>query len=154
MGRYEVITRHIDLLFDEKRSLKPKDKRPFFPWGSKMRRYKRTRDINPGRRFVIESLGGGARYVDAVQSFICDVRDYAFHTEAGNYMKILSENKVDCAEDKIRDADTAALPKEAVLSLIVWAVRAERFCEGYLEPLLLDGTMKKWLTALKEKDEA
>ena len=152
MNNFEALTKYIDILFDEKRSLKPApEKKPLFPWGKRMKRYERLKDINPARRFVIEAEAIRAQYVPAVYDFIGEVREFALQNGFARYEDILEESKVDFTADKITAHDPASLPTEAIVALLVFATRAERFKEGYLEPLLVDGTVKGWLVELSKR---
>ena len=154
MSKFEPLTKYIDLLFDESKSLKPNpEKKPLFPWGKKMKRYNRLKDINPKRRFVIEAEAIRAQYVPAVYDFIADVREFALSSGYARYEEILREHGVDNRADKIATHDPASLHTDAIVALIVFATRAERFKEGYLEPLLVDGTVKNWLLELKKRDD-
>ena len=154
MKKYEALTKYIDILFDESKSLKPKpERKPIFPWGKKMKRYNRLKDINPKRRFVIESEAIRAQYVPAVYDFIADAREFALSGGYARYEEILREHGVDNRADKISAHDPRGLHTDAIAALIVFATRAERFKEGYLEPLLVDGTVKNWLLELKKRDD-
>ena len=151
MSKFEPLTKYIDILFGE-HSLKPApEKKPLFPWGRKMKRYNRLKDINPERRFVIEAEAIRAQYVPAVYDFIADVSEFALSGGYARYEEILSEHGVDNRADKIATHDPASLPTEAIVALLVFATRAERFKEGYLEPLLVDGTVKGWLVELSKR---
>ena len=151
MSKFEPLTKYIDILFGEA-SLKPApEKKPLFPWGRKMKRYNRLKDINPERRFVIEAEAIRAQYVPAVYDFIADAREFALSGGYARYEEILSEHGVDNSADKISAHDPRDLHTDAIVALIVFATRAERFKEGYLEPLLVDGTVKGWLVELSKR---
>lgn len=52
----------------------------------------------------------------------------------------------------MREADVTGSDAQTVLALITGAFRAERFCEGTLLSLFMDGCMIKWLMRLRELD--
>lgn len=52
------------------------------------------------------------------------------------------------------EADVSELDGQAVIALLLGAVRADRFCEGALLGFFEDGSVKRWLLRLKEVDEA
>lgn len=49
-------------------------------------------------------------------------------------------------------ADVSELDGQAVMALLLGAVRAERFCDGALLDFFGGGSMRRWLLRLKEID--
>ena len=49
-------------------------------------------------------------------------------------------------------ADVSELDGQAVMALLLGAVRAERFCDGALLDFFEDGSMRRWLLRLKGID--
>ncbi|MBQ7614370.1 MAG: hypothetical protein IJU77_04950 [Butyrivibrio sp.] len=49
-------------------------------------------------------------------------------------------------------ADVSKLDTQAVLALLLGAIRAERFCDGALLGLLESGAILRWLKRLQEID--
>lgn len=50
-------------------------------------------------------------------------------------------------------ADVSELDGQAVMALLLGAVRAERFCDGALLDFFEDGSVKRWLLRLREIDD-
>lgn len=50
-------------------------------------------------------------------------------------------------------ADVSELDGQAVMALLLGAVRAERFCDGALLGFFGDGSMIRWLLRLREIDD-
>ncbi|WP_400256419.1 DUF6508 domain-containing protein [Candidatus Methanomassiliicoccus intestinalis] len=48
------------------------------------------------------------------------------------------------------EANVSKLGAQCVMTLIMGAVRAERFCDGALLGFFKDGSIRKWLERLKE----
>ena len=67
-----------------------------------------------------------------------------------NYMNVLGIHGIMSGGSPIEETDTAALPIDAVLALIVLVYRGDRFGEGYMLRFFRNGAIKKWLLRLKE----
>lgn len=50
-------------------------------------------------------------------------------------------------------ADVSELDGQAVMALLLRAVRAERFCDEALLGFFEDGSVKRWLLRLREIDD-
>lgn len=50
-------------------------------------------------------------------------------------------------------ADVSELDGQAVMALLLGAVRAERICDGALLGFFGDGSMRRWLLRLREIDD-
>ena len=50
-------------------------------------------------------------------------------------------------------ADVSELDGQAVMALLLGAVRAERFCDVALLGFFGDGSMRRWLLRLREIDD-
>ena len=50
-------------------------------------------------------------------------------------------------------ADVSCLNGQAIMALILGAIRAEKFCNGALDTFLELGCIKKWLVRLKELND-
>ena len=50
-------------------------------------------------------------------------------------------------------ADVSELDGQAVMALLLGAVRAERFCDGALLGFFEDGSVNRWLLRLREIDD-
>ena len=57
-------------------------------------------------------------------------------------------------ENAMTNVNIDELNGQAVLALIMGAVRAERFCSGALEGFLQNGSIIKWLKRLKKLSDA
>lgn len=92
-------------------------------------------------------------YSEEVNEFIQDV--YSFedqHPEYGlnNYISILLFNDIKWDEVEMSKAKVDELGGQAVVALIMGAIRAERFCSGALEGFFANGSIVKWLHRLEE----
>lgn len=92
-------------------------------------------------------------YSEEVNEFIKDV--YSFeeqHPEYGlnNYISILLINDIKWDEVEMSKAKVDELSGQAVVALIMGAIRAERFCSGALEGFFKNGSILKWLHRLEE----
>ena len=61
-------------------------------------------------------------------------------------------NGLDWGSQAMSGADVSELDGQAVMALLLGAVRAERFCDGALLGFFGDGSMRRWLLRLKEID--
>ena len=53
-------------------------------------------------------------------------------------------------EEAMTNADVSCLNGQAVMALILGAIRAERFCDGVLNTFFESGCIDKWLLRLQE----
>ncbi len=74
--------------------------------------------------------------------------------ELKRYSDILERNGLSWDGRVMFEADVSELDGQAVIALLLGAVRADRFCEGALLGFFEDGSVKRWLLRLKEVDEA
>lgn len=92
-------------------------------------------------------------YADVVDSFVRDVymleRTHPEY-ELNNYGSILEKNGIKWDYEEMKNADVTNLDEQAVLALVMGAIRAERFCDGALKEFLEDGCIVKWLKRLQE----
>lgn len=93
------------------------------------------------------------RYSEEVNEFIKDV--YSFEEQypeygLNNYISILLINDIKWDEVEMSKAKVDELSGQAVVALIIGAIRAERFCSGALEGFLANGCILKWLHRLEE----
>ena len=94
-------------------------------------------------------------YSQVIRRFIHDI--YSFqedHPEYGlnRYSDILRENNLEWSKESMQKADVSALDGTCIMSLLVGAVRADRFSEGTLLSFFSSGAIAKWLLRLKELD--
>lgn len=66
------------------------------------------------------------------------------------YGNILEANGISWNTQSMTNADVSVLDGQAVMALLVGAVRAERFCDGALLEFLENGSIKRWLERLRE----
>lgn len=94
-------------------------------------------------------------YSDMVHRFLADVYEYVEtckDLELNRYGEILERNGLEWGSKSMSEADVSKMDAQCVMALIVGAVRAERFCDGALLGFFRDGSIRKWLTRLKEID--
>ena len=86
------------------------------------------------------------RFVDTFYSWMSE------HPETGldYYRDILAENGL--STDILDKADTEKCGARCVLAMFFAAIRANRFSDGFLYGLFLDGTALKWLRRLEKLD--
>ena len=94
-------------------------------------------------------------YSRMVRDFTDDV--YSFvetHEEMGlnHYSDILKANGIKWGTDSMSTAVVENLDAKCVLTMILGAVRAERFCDGALLGFFENGSVARWLERLKELD--
>ncbi len=93
-------------------------------------------------------------YSDMIHRFIDDVYEYVEtykDLELNQYGEILERNGLEWGES-MSAVDVSTLDAQCVMALILGAIRAERFCDGALLGFFRDGSIRKWLTRLKEID--
>jgi hypothetical protein len=98
-----------------------------------------------------------ANYSEMVSSFIDDF--YSFEEsnkdmELTRYRDILEENGIKWGIGSMEKADVSDLNAQCVLSLVMGAIRAERFCDGALLDFFESGCILKWLERLNEIDRS
>lgn len=137
MGKFEVITKYLPLL----------DQDTFGAWF-----IDRENDGTPEHPIQMPFLS----YFEMVHHFIDDVYDFIDHNrgmELTRYGDIFNRNGIEWGTKSMSEADVSHLDGQCVMTMIVGAVRAERFCDGALLGFFKDGSIKKWLERLKEIDE-
>lgn len=108
-------------------------------------------DVNPERLYQMPSVSR-----DVIQGLTEEI--YAFadaHPEygLGHYGDILHQHGLDWSMKSMRAADVSGLDGQAVMALLVGAVRAEHYCTHPVLDLCEDGSIGRWLARLKELDE-
>ena len=93
----------------------------------------------------------GTTVADAEQA-IYDFVDEHPKYELAHYRNILERNGLEWDSQAMSGADVSELDGQAVMALLLGAVRAERFCDGALLGFFGDGSMRRWLLRLKEID--
>jgi hypothetical protein len=86
---------------------------------------------------------------DAVYAFVDEHPEF----ELTRYNEILEKNGLEWDGMVMERADVTKLDGQAVMALLLGAIRADRFCEGALLGFFENGCVKRWLTRLKEIDE-
>lgn len=86
--------------------------------------------------------------IHAVSEFVEKNPDMGVH----NYSEILKANGIEWGTRSMEAADVSKLDTQAVLALLLGAIRAERFCDGALLGLLESGAILRWLKRLQEID--
>ena len=86
---------------------------------------------------------------DAIYAFQEDHPDF----ELNHYYDILERNGLKWDMSSMTEADPAVLDGQAVMALLIGAVRAEHFCGGAFFDFCESGSMERWLARLKEIDE-
>ena len=72
--------------------------------------------------------------------------------ELHNYGAILESNGIEWGTRSMEAADVSKLDAQAVIALLLGAIRAERFCDGALLGFLESGAILRWLKRLQEID--
>ena len=95
-------------------------------------------------------------YSDVVQEFENEV--YKFEREhpeflLNRYNDVMLLNGLKWDEETMTNADVSCLNGQAVMSLLLGAIRAERFCDGALNTFLKTGCIDKWLSRLQEIED-
>ncbi len=88
-----------------------------------------------------------------IEQAICDLVDEHPECKLTHYRDILERNGIEWGSQAMSGADVLELDGQAVMALLLGAVRAERFCDGALLGFFEDGSMRRWLLRLKEIDE-
>lgn len=87
-----------------------------------------------------------------VEQAIYDFVDRHPEYELTHYRDILERNGLEWGSQAMSGADVSELGGQAVMALLLGAVRAERFCDGALLGFFEDGSMRRWLLRLKGID--
>ena len=87
-----------------------------------------------------------------VEQAIYDFVDEHPEYELAHYRDILERNGLEWGSQAMSGADASELDGQAVMALLLGAVRAERFCDGALLGFFGDGSMRRWLLRLKGID--
>ena len=87
-----------------------------------------------------------------VEQAIYDFVDEHPEYELTHYRDILERNGLEWGSQAMSGADVSELDGQAVMALLLGAVRAERFCDGALLGFFEDGSIRRWLLSLKEID--
>ena len=87
-----------------------------------------------------------------VEQAIYDFVDEHPEYELTHYRDILERNGLEWGSQAMSGADVSELDGQAVMALLLGAVRAERFCDGALLGFFEDGSMRRWLLRLKGID--
>lgn len=88
-------------------------------------------------------------YVDDVYKFIKDNDE----VNKSNFRDIIKANGIDLSTKSVYEADTSTMDGACIVAILFSAIRAERFHDGVLEHLFIQGYIKKWLERLKAIDE-
>lgn len=94
----------------------------------------------------------GTTVVDVEQA-IYDFVDEHPEYELTHYHDILERNGLKWDGCAMSETDISDLGGQAVMALLLGAVRAERFCDGALLGFFEDGSVKRWLLRLREIDD-
>lgn len=89
-----------------------------------------------------------ADVAQAIYDFVDEHPEY----ELTHYRDILERNGLEWGSQAMSGADVSELDGQAVMALLLGAVRAERFCDGALLGFFEDGSMRRWLLRLKGID--
>lgn len=85
---------------------------------------------------------------NAVYSFVDGHPEF----ELADYNDILEKNGLEWTSESMASADVSALDGQAVMALLLGAVRAERFCDGALLGFFDQGCIRRWIERLREID--
>lgn len=94
-------------------------------------------------------------YSDLVNNFMDDLYELdAEYPELRltRYIAILQQNGIDKDNESLSAADVSQLDERCILSLLIAAVRSEKFEDGALMGFFENGCIKRWLERLKELD--
>lgn len=72
--------------------------------------------------------------------------------ELNHYGDILEKNGLKWDLSSMTEADPSVLDGQAVMALLMGAIRAERFCDGALLDFCESGSIGRWLARLQEID--
>ena len=91
--------------------------------------------------------------VTDVEKTIYDFVDEHPEYDLTHYHDILKRNNLTWDRRVMSEADVSELDGQAVMALLLGAVRAERFCDRALLSFFEDGSVRRWLLRLREIDE-
>lgn len=86
------------------------------------------------------------KFEEAVYKF--EEEHLEFHLN--QYIDIMLLNGLKWDEEIMKNTDVSNLNGQAVMALILGAIRAEKFCSGALNSFLEQGCIQKWLLRLQE----
>lgn len=92
-------------------------------------------------------------YDPSVIEFIETIHSVVLDKGITDYVNMLNRSGIDWDSDSMKSADVSKLSDDTILSLLIGAVRAEKFCDGALLDFLKSGSIQKWLQELKKRDE-
>ena len=134
MGRFEILTKYIEPLKNEKEYSNP---------------------LNNKFKGQLNIYG---EYADTVKSFIDDFYNFIYDNnnrdfEAKKYLSIVNNIKHESGHVHVEDINISLLDAKSVVALITRCIRGERFCGGFLLQAFKSGHILKLLERLKEIDE-
>lgn len=100
----------------------------------------------------IPHVNYGTTVADVEQAIYDFVDEYSEY-ELTHYHDILERNGLEWSSQAMSGADVSELDGQAVMALLLGAVRAERFYDGALLGFFGDGSMRRWLLRLREIDD-
>ena len=113
-------------------------------------------------KWIVNAVGDGSyesplqipyvSYQKDVNRFVHDLHLCYEKSQIGDYIEILKSHGIEWSCEAMMRADIKMLPTEAIMSLLLGAVRAEKYVSGALLNFLENGTIQKWLFALKERE--
>lgn len=95
-------------------------------------------------------------FSDTTMNFIQDAYACAEKNkdlESNRYKDNIAEKGINPTLKTLEEADVSDLDEKTVFSMVIYALRADRFCEGALLGTIECGAMKRWLIRLKEIDD-
>ena len=102
----------------------------------------------------LEKAEGYGRAVTKVEQAIYAFADEHPEYELPQYANILERNGLEWSGRTMSEADVSQLDGQAVMALLLGAVRADRFCDGALIGFFEDGSVRRWIARLREIDSA
>ncbi|MGX8833731.1 DUF6508 domain-containing protein [Amedibacillus sp. YH-ame6] len=69
------------------------------------------------------------------------------------YCDILESYGIEWSSESMKEADLSNIDERCVLALLLGIIRADRMCEGTLLSFFKNGSIRKWLSYLREIDE-
>ena len=91
-----------------------------------------------------------------VMNFLNDVyylADEYPELEATSYCETLEKNNISLTIDELKTIDVSSYDEKTVFALLIFAVRADRFCDGFLLECFQNGTISKLLSRLASRQE-
>lgn len=92
---------------------------------------------------------------DVIRGLTEEIYDFAdSHPEydLGRYGDILQKHGIDWSMKSMQTADVNGLDGQAVMALLIGAVRAEHYCTHPVLDLCQDGSIGRWLSRLQKLD--